>query len=357
MKKIFKKIGRISLTAIIVSIVIENIGFAGGPEFIAPPPPPPPCNLFYFSGGILALKPYLSDSRPLILRDPNIEDTGNPPPPGAPVVMKVESVAKDLNYGPVGSIKWMHNEIFGLEIGGFYLPKTTSKIVNENANSLDLPFFNPPPGFEGDNGMWLQADRVITRFKSFLASGDFNARLALPSLPWIQFIFGGRYFEMNQRLSIFTGDDDLIVIPNDPTRQATYTTKANGHLWAGQVGAELTIPLIEWLDLNILGKEAFGESHSSEDTTLVRGDGFLGFKQHRHAKHFTTLTEAGAFLNIHTIALPSVGLRVGYNLIYVDNMATANSLVDFNLANTISDRNGHRNVFFGGPMAELQVVF
>ena len=82
----------------------------------------------------------------------------------------------------------------------------------------------PPLGFEGDNGLWLQADRVSSTFQSELFNGELNYRCWNVGISGLEFIAGVRYLDQREKLSIFTSDDDLTLVSNgrppDPKRRA-----------------------------------------------------------------------------------------------------------------------------------------
>src|SRR5206468_12753128 len=94
---------------------------------------------------------------------------------------------------------------------------------------LDLFFVNPPVGFEGDNGMWLQADRVRTSFTTAMANTELNYRYWNKAVVEAELILGVRYIDLQEKLRIYTGDDGITVQDifgnPDPTRQATYQVR------------------------------------------------------------------------------------------------------------------------------------
>src|SRR5207253_1248996 len=90
--------------------------------------------------------------------------------------------------------------------------------VNGNFNAA-------PVGFEGDNGMWLQADVIKLRLQTALGSAEANYRCWLGTNADLSWLIGIRYFDLYERFSLYSGDDDLTVLDvaghPDPRRQAT----------------------------------------------------------------------------------------------------------------------------------------
>ena len=60
---------------------------------------------------------------------------------------------------------------------GFWLPESKNSADAVLPGQIDQLFRNTPIGFEGNNGLWLQADRVNTEFRSQMWSA-WPSRLA-----------------------------------------------------------------------------------------------------------------------------------------------------------------------------------
>ena len=64
-----------------------------------------------------------------------------------------------------------------VEVSGFYIPYQGTTRTIADPGKLDLNFINPPVGFEGDNGLWLQADVVRVQELFSLINGEVNFRV------------------------------------------------------------------------------------------------------------------------------------------------------------------------------------
>ena len=109
---------------------------------------------------------------------------------------------------------------------GFYLAQYTRSGAIALPGQIDLPFVNMPLGFEGDNGLWLQADRTITAFSSALADAELNYRYSNGGIQETELIAGVRYVDLRENLSTYT-DDDGTAFPSStagPTRHAPQST-------------------------------------------------------------------------------------------------------------------------------------
>lgn len=254
-----------------------------------------------------------------------------------------------------------------------------ASIFGPQFSQLDAPFFNAPAGFEGNNGLWLQADTVSVSYESSLASIEFNARRwSNIGGPWEGF-FGIRYFDHEERLDYTTVDDFFQDIVNpfapqvaqpvpvfsatgfpfrrigDPTVTATYSTRAHNRIIGPQIGFEGHLLPWNWLALSYTGKAMAGVNLLEREVSLVRGDGLIGFQTSETLHRFSHAYEIGLTADISL--LDKARLRAGYNLFWLVNVATALGQLDYNLANPAGDRNNSDAVFYHGPSLELQFIF
>src|SRR5205085_10753410 len=138
-----------------------------------------------------------------------------------------------------------------VELSAFYIFQQSVSQLVDNPGNIDAFFYHTPLGFEGDNGLWLQADRVSSTFQSELFNGELNYRCWNVGISGLEFIAGVRYLDQREKLSIFTSDDDLTLKgrnrPPDPRRDATYSVQARNHIVAPQVGLDYNAPLWHFL--------------------------------------------------------------------------------------------------------------
>lgn len=313
---------------------------------------------WYVTLGAMSLQRTQLGRGPLAVRDPGNVDTGIAPPVTSPVVFNYDDMEMDWMVGYRATLGWHWNNK-ALELTGYYIPQDTSYHRVNLPRQLDLPFFNPPVGFEGNNFLWLQADQASVALRTALGNAELNYRWWTGEHLYFSWLVGVRYVDLWERLRIFTDDDGLTVADAvgrpDPLRQATYTARAHNRILAGQLGFEWNIPLNPWVAATWSAKGAWGANFVEVDTRLKRGDGFLGFRNERSETTFSHLYDAGFFLDwkLHQCAK----LRTGWNLLWLVQVTEAVEQVDYNLANTQGRRKPNGDVFYHGPTIELHLVF
>jgi hypothetical protein len=293
-------------------------------------------------------------------------DTGDPPPANSPEALTYHDIRQVLTEGVRTTIgfHWCNQAI---EASGFYLGESNSaKLIA--SNGMFSTFFNVngapssqvfPLGFEGDNGMWLQADVIRLSLQTALGSAEVNYRVWFGAESDFSASIGVRYLDIYERFSFYTGDDDVTVrdINNrpDPTLEATYSVTTHNRLLAPQLGFEWNRPLGCWLAFTMDFKGAWGANFLDVDTLLKRGDGFVGFTGHRSQTLFSHMYELGFFLNLRL--MDNARIKAGYDMLWAVDVAEATGQVDYNLANPAGHTDNHGSIFYGGPVVELQLVF
>jgi hypothetical protein len=291
-------------------------------------------------------------------------DTGNPPPANAPIAATFGDINERFNYGTRFTLGY-HCDDHAFEASGFYLSQNSSSKTLANPGRLDTffnvngSFISAPLGFEGNNGMWLQDDIIHLQERTALGSGELNYRWWLGQDSGFSWTIGVRYLDLYDRFNFYAGDDDLTVLdinghPN-PTLEATYSVTTHNRLVAGQLGLEWDKAINCWLAFSLTAKGAWGANFLDVETSLTRGDGFVGFNGGRSQTIFSHMYEGGAFLDF--MLMENARIRAGYNLLWLVDVANAVGQIDFNLANTNGQTNNHNSVFFHGPSVEFQFVF
>lgn len=252
-----------------------------------------------------------------------------------------------------------------IELTGFYNPNSSSNATVTNQGRLFVPFgpLNQSPlGFEGNNGLFLQADRVQTTFTSEIGSAELNYRTWDPGINRTELILGVRYFFSKERIDINTDDESstrTIFGATDPTRLANYAVSTRNNLVAPQFGGEYSAPLptqaLSWIWLTLMAKGAVGPNFIETNRSLTRGDGLVGFTTSHSTVRISGLGEASGFVDFHL--LDRVRLRAGYTALYGVNFSTAGSLVQYDLTSQTVGAKDHGSVFWHGPVAELQFLF
>ncbi|HEV3259639.1 MAG TPA: BBP7 family outer membrane beta-barrel protein [Gemmataceae bacterium] len=343
----------------------------GGPacEPLTPPLPDDTINAFsaevpacgpsgcYAGVGALALQRVRRDRRTLAVLDPQNLDTGIPPPANAPVAATFGG-GQTFAPGVVATVGY-HWQTCALEFSGFYIPSNTSTNETDNPGRLDSFFFNPPLGFEGDNGLWLQADQIRTSLRTALGNAELNAILQSISCEDLQFIVGARYIDLQERLQIFTDDDGLTIRTvtgqPDPLRQATYQVSTQDRLIAGQFGLAYNTCICPWLSLDVSGKAGVGANFADVALVLTRGDGLVGRTGQRENTMVSQVYDTGIFLDWH--CWEGMHLRTGYTAMWLVHVPEATNQVDFNLEHNFGTHSNDNGIFFHGPLIEFECFF
>jgi hypothetical protein len=317
----------------------------------------------YVSVGAIALQRQNLGHGIVAFKDPgNGTDTGIRPIRNADLnnsALSFNDLHQHFDWGVSGMIGYAVDDC-AIELSGFFIPRSTASRTVDNPGRLDLNFINPPLGFEGDNGLWLQADRVRLSDAIQLTNAELNFRYANKAIASIEPLIGVRYFDLLEQLSIFTGDDDLTVLdingnPN-PVNQATYRVTSHSHIIAPQLGFELTYPICNRCVAFVAhAKGAWGANFWEKNTLLVRGDGLVGINDHTAHTQFTHLYDLGFYLDFYL--LERMRIRAGYNLLWIVNVPEAKSQINFDLNNVNGTRADHGSIFFSGPQIEMQFLF
>ena len=295
----------------------------------------------------------------IAVRDPQNLDTGTPPPAGASVLQRFNSVDPGFNSGITATLGtlWDGNECLEATVFYAFQGGKTNSIASEGR--IDSFFVNPPLGFEGDNGMFLQDDRLRTTLTSQLWGAEANYRVADPALSEAELLLGVRYVDLFEKLGS-TFDDDGIQFPMtnglpDPNRIATYDVQTENRFVGPQLGFEWGRRAGKFFTLGFNAKAALGADFAHLNRSLTRGDGFVGFDGQRDTIQFSAVFEGGAFIDFHV--LDRARIRLGYNALWFTNMVNVVDQYDFNLQNTnqFDKRNG--SVLFHGPLLEFQFLF
>jgi hypothetical protein len=316
---------------------------------------------FYFHVGTQALERQHLGHLPLAVLDPSESglNTGAVPLPiNLTVIHDANSIVPNMAWGPRGTLGVLcDNHAF--EVTGYYIPRTTSSTTTSQPGRIDGFFFNPPVGFEGDNGLWLQSDQMRTELSTTIYNVELNCRHWNRAVTEAELIIGIRYFDLQERLANTTGDDSLTVLDifghPDPTRIATYTVQTHNRLLAPQLGVEWNPDIFCWLSGAFIAKGAWGVNFSDVHTSLERADGLVGFTGSRSKEIFSHMYELSAALDVHF--LERMRLRAGYTAMWLLNAPMPTEQVDFNLANPLGRRDDHGSVFFHGPMIEFLFLF
>jgi hypothetical protein len=283
-------------------------------------------------------------------------------PPSGIVVQRTEDIIPDMAFGVRGTVGYLWGNQ-AVELTGFIIPDNTKADDKIIRGRINVFFHDPPIGFEGDNGMWLHADRLFTQFTTAVSSAELNYRWWNPGIHQAELILGVRYVYLREKLSIYTGDDDFTFHDfnnnPDPVRQATYATQTHNNIIAPQIGMEYAtacpLPILSWIQVGGMAKAAAGPNIININNTLTRGDGFVGFNNRHNTVGFGQVYELTGFFDFSM--LERFKIRAGYTAMWLVDVATASDQVDFSLANPQGRHNTHGTALFHGPQIELQFLF
>jgi hypothetical protein len=270
----------------------------------------------------------------------------------------IQDIPQHVLWGTTLTVGYLCDN-YSVEVSGFYIPRSSLQNLTLAPGQVDVNFTNPPLGFEGNNGLWLQADTLqLTQFTQ-LGSGEVNFRYTNKAILEAELIVGFRYVDFKERLDIFT-DDDNIQFPGttglgDPVRRATYSTQTYNRLVGPELGFE-TSRTWRWLTGGISAKGMFGVNFVETKHSLARGDGFTAFDVNRNQIDYkSTVFDLNAFIEVHFTE--KCKLRAGYDMLWINNIHNVQDAIDFNLANPQGSNDSNGNAFFSGPTLELHILY
>ena len=278
---------------------------------------------------------------------------GLPAVPGTPVLQSFHDLSPYMEPGWTGAVGYFWDGM-AIEFSGFYSGDQKGVSDASSAGRIDSFFFNPPLGFEGDNGMWNHADIFKTTMTTQIYNAELNAKLWAPDLTGFNAIVGLRYFNVQERLQMGV-DDDSLSFALDQTRQALYIVKTYNQLVAAQLGFEFNQPLLPWLGISGFGKGAWGANFYDVRYQLYRGDGFFGFNDTRSTTLFSQLYETGVFVDFYMGSRWHV--KLGYEAMWFLDMPEVTEQVNYNLAEPTALLRDKGSIFWHGPALEFQVQF
>ncbi len=263
-----------------------------------------------------------------------------------------------MGWGPTLTVGFLENNHM-FEFYGFYIPQNSTSISNTDQGRLSSPFGSSPPppyappGFQGINGLWLNADTMTTTINSALGNAELNYRYASPAIKDVEFLFGVRYFDILENMVYYTNDSGDIMTSN-PKLEANYNARAHNHILGLQVGSEYNLRVHKHLGIGMMTKGSAGVNWWNSQVSLVRGDGLQGFSGSQNGATFASILEMGFYADL--LLLERARLRAGYNIMWAIGVAEAASQFNYDLRDT----NGSRDIgtiFYQGPSIELQFLF
>jgi hypothetical protein len=276
----------------------------------------------------------------------------------------------NLHPSQAGGVRATVGYLFGnqaVELTGWYVAPNSKSLTTQQAGLLTVPFGTVSPsiplGFEGNNNLWVNADRVVATYTSQLGNVEFNYRTWNTGIDDTELILGVRGVSAQERVGILTDDEFFTrnVLGNtDPKRSATYTATTRNNIVAVQMGGEYStqvpIPLIgRFLWFTTQGKVGYGPNFIDRRFKLVRGDGFKGLDVSRTDVNFGQIYDLMAAFDFHI--LERMRIRVGYQALWLVGTSNAGSQINFDLTKQGRQKVDYNSQFYHGPMAEVQFLF
>ncbi len=318
------------------------------------------------SVGGFGLTRYHPGSLPIVMNDsPNVLDTGVVPPGRLPVSLDLKDINPSMYGGVCASVGYLWGDQ-SVELLGIYQPPSTKSAIQIGAGQLFVPFTGPngsfPIGFEGDNGLWKQADLVKVSYQSAVAGSELNYRAWNSAVNGVELILGVRYLYTRDRLGIFADDDFFVkdVYGNsDPRRQATYSVSCINNIVGPQIGGEYStpcpIPCLGCFWFTGMAKAAVGGNFVERNFNLSRGDGYQGFNVNKDNVQIGQVYEVSAFLDFHI--LERLRLRAGYTAMWVVGISNPSHSVNFDLSDPAGKKSEQGSGLWHGPVAELEFLW
>lgn len=354
------------------------MGLVPGPisPYAAPAGPPDPLSLpatspgafieegydieqaVFFHVGAFALQPQKVPSRYLSYVGPGPTDSGTAPALGAAPNANYDQVSPNMNWGFMATLGYLVDNQ-AIELTGFYLPQNTSSATIIAPGALNVPFTNPPLGFEGNNKLGAQADIIGLQQTMAMGNLEANYRQTGWALREFELILGVRYMNYQEGSNMYVSDDGATFISqatgaSDPALAVNYLTQAFNNMVGPQIGFEYGTAIWRGISFTSEWKTAFMANFIERNMTLNRGDGYNAFVVGNTTTNYSQVFSMN--FNLEWNLLERMKIRGGYNLLWMTGIARSADLIDFNLGNPVVNTQ-LRSAFFQGPSIEFHFLF
>jgi hypothetical protein len=196
---------------------------------------------------------------------------------------------------------------------------------------------------------------------SHLFGGEINAHCSTPcSVGMVTVLAGFRYIHFKDNFLLTAnganGNDVEVQFPVT----GTYDVHATNNLFGAQVGAIFDANLAEGLRLGLSTKfgmfDNFARQGQEISNITIAGGAPFGIAGTAEVDRFAAVLEFGVFL--HWWATPNIGVNIGYQGMFITDVALAPKQLSFNLdpaAHNIIDTSGE--VFYHGVSAGIEIRF
>jgi hypothetical protein len=126
---------------------------------------------------------------------------------------------------------------------------------------------------------------------------------------------------------------------------ATTTVDVKNNIVAPEIGLHAIRPIWGWFEIDLAGKGAWGANFMERDSSLVRGDGLVGFSRQRQEMLSSGTVQFQLGMNV--VPHPNVRLRAGWEALILCNVGTGTSNISFDLDRDIRPKNNETVSYFG----------
>jgi len=309
------------------------------------------CGIFFHIGPMALWRQNLGSST-VAYQDftgpPSNNPLSLPPNQVGGAVLGFDSISQPLRWGLQGTIGYFWNGQ-SIEARFWGIFQSTNSRTAAQPFGLYSFFENPPTGFP--NSLWLEADSMTLSYTWSMFNGEFNYRYASEAVSECEIILGTRWVDFRERLAMTTVENQF----GGPTDVATYAVSTRNNLVAPQIGLEYAKHL-KWITFGLTAKAAVGVNFASVNTSLIRGDGLLGFSNQRsEMTPGAGIYDLCAWVDFNV--LERMHIHAGYTGMWLTGMSLAVDQFEYNLGNPAGRINTSGSVFFHGPMLEFQFLF
>jgi hypothetical protein len=286
-------------------------------------------------------------------------------PPSSPPAQSFNDIVPNMAFGPTITAGVLCGTDI-IEVSGFFIPRNGTMEQNIIPGRIDTFFFNAPPGFEGQNGLFKQDDIVRTTLDTQTGNVELNYRYSDLAVTGLELILGVRYFDIEEHLSTFV-DQNGVTAPlnaalgqSNPIDQATYTAMTHNRIIAPTLGFEYNWGpqdkgAFSWLSLGFTAKGSWGMNFATDGHSLVRGDGLMGFSETHTSTIFSQMYELGGFSEIHFTE--RFKMRAGYSAFWVLHIDAVVDQYDFDLSQPQGRLDHQGSVLYHGPSLLFEFLF
>ena len=319
---------------------------------------------FYTHLGTSFLRRYRSGDRgtPIFYDADAVLDTGIASRNNLPRIADVGDVDPSYRWAGTLTFGYLYAN-HAIEFNGIWSPEGSNRFTLGSRGALNVGFGSQdrtfPVGFEGNNGLWRQADVVQVEFQNQLGSAELIYRNWNPAVNSVDFLAGVRYINLQERMTLTTDDEAFVTNDfgqNDVNRAASYRSEIDTHFYGLTLGAEWSVPLWQkrvWL--TGITKGAWGVNHVQRTLELNRGDGLQAFSNKSDRVQFGQVYDVLLGTDIHV--LEKARLRIGYQGLWILGTTTPGSQIDLDFNTQGTRPIGSRDVFYHGPTIEFQMLF